>query len=218
MLLAVSWALLLFVVLRYVPGVTGNKILDLFLTVSSSALFLFSGVAGLVLIVERLGEWGWVGDEESSNPSGDNLSSPARGFVETDEERMQRAMEALEGWFVIRDAGRIVLQPEPDRMSSDQRGMLYVFASRVAYDAGERDSPKVSKREVRDRVDFTSASAGVFIDKMYDENEYFIELDYDPESREALMEMGDEDMLFELNLGEVSEVVRYIKGERRAPN
>lgn len=96
--------------------------------------------------------------------------------------------------------------------------MLYVFAARVASDADERESPVVSKQEIRDNIDFSRASAAVFIEKMFDEGEYFIDLHFDPEDREALFEMDDEEITFELNIQEVAEVVKYIKGERHSPD
>lgn len=212
-------SIIILLVILFVPSATTNEFLKVVLKLVG---VIFGGLTFLGTLLTIQDWWEKRGLElpptTDNDSEQDGLSTPARGFVESDEQRMKRAMDELEGWFIIREEGEIILQPEPDQISADRRGILYVFAARVAYDAGERESPKVSKKEVRDEVDFSSASAGVFIDKMFNEDEYFISLDFDPEDAETVYEIDDEEMTFELNIQEVSEVVEYIKGERHAPD
>lgn len=218
-LVGFSIAVNLILILVFIPGATTNALVGLIISVGAIAATLVSSIGGLIAIHEFFEKREVLNEYSTSTDSDDEgLSAPARGFVETDEQRLQRAMEELEGWFTIRGNGEIVLHPEPDQMGSDRKGMLYVFAARVSSDAEVRDSPVVSKQEIRDEIDFTRASAGVFIDKMYDEDEYFIDLHYDPEDTDTLYEMDDEEITFELNVGKVDEVVDYIRANRGSPD
>ncbi|WP_207587209.1 hypothetical protein [Halomontanus rarus] len=146
--------------------------------------------------------------ESSSLKQG--LSTPAQKFVQTDEDLMEEAMDELDGWFTIHENGEIDLKVA-DNLVPDRKGMLYVFAARVAYEANKRESPLVSKKEVMDKLNMTEGEARVFLSKMGD----FLNRDYDPQDK--LYDIPPEEIKAELDRREVLEAVKYIEGDRRAP-
>lgn len=88
------------------------------------------------------------GQRHDCSPQSLEESQPATDLKETDEEVMQEARERLEGWFVIRDNGEIELRPQAGTTTQLKGSLLYIFAARVAYDRGKRETPKVSQSEL----------------------------------------------------------------------
>lgn len=214
-LLAGSIAIIVLLTVFFVPS---NLISDLFQTTLKGVGVLLTALT-LVGTILTIHDW-WSKRKpklslSSANENGENsLSTPARGFVKTDEEKMREAMGELDGWFEIQEQGDIILRPVPDQYNIDRKAMLYVFAAKVAYDADERPTPKVSKQELMDEMGFSSAAAGVFISKMGD----FIDRDFDPDDTETLVEMEEEDIIFETNPSEALNIAEYITEERTSPN
>lgn len=199
-----------FLVLKYVPGVTTNRFLNIFLSIGAGLATIITVLGALITIHEKLG----VTSSDSTNSDEDGLSTPAQGFVRTDEEIMRNAMQSLKGWFSVSKGGEISLHPENGIQGHDRKGMLLVFATRVASDAGEVDNPWVSRKELKDQVGFTSASADVFISKMGD----FVNRNFDPEDYEVYRELDDDEIAVQLNVSESNEAAQYIIGERSSPN
>lgn len=213
---------ILFLILFYVPAATANAAFNIVLTIGTTIFGVLSVLSGILTIHDWISKRGLQFErEETDEPASETgLSSPAQGFVKTKEERMREAMDELDGWFIIQENGTIEFKNEGEDLSNDRAGALYIFAAQVGYESGYRDTPKVSKAEVRDAMEFSGASAGVFMDKMYstERDEFFVNFDFDPEDPESTFDMDEEELTFKLNKGEVSEVVRYIKGDRSAPD
>lgn len=222
-LVTVELFVILLLILLYVPAATANVAFNSVLTIGTVIFGALSALSVLLTIHDWISTRGLQIDrEETDEPASETgLSSPAQGFVRTEGERMREAMDELDpAWFVIQENGTIEYRNEGENLSKDRAGALYVFAAQVGYESGYLDTPKVSKAEVRDAVEFTGASAGVFMEKMYstERDEFFVNFDFDPEDPESTFDMDEEELTFKLNKGEVSEVVRYIKGDRRAPD
>lgn len=209
-------------ILLYVPAATANAVFNSVSTVGTAVFALLSGISVILTIHDWTSKRGLLSkrDETDEPDSETGLSSPAQGFVKTEEEKMREAMDALDGWFVIQEDGTVEFINEGEDLINDRAGALYLFAAQVGYESGYRDTPKVSKAEVRDAIEFSGASSRVFMDKMYStrNDEFFVDFDFDPEDSESTFGMDDEELTFKLNKGEVLEVVKYIKGERSAPN
>lgn len=142
--------------------------------------------------------------ESESNTISSRLSTPAEGFVRTDEELYDRAKTILDGHFAILEDGEIQLEIED--IPYDCRAMLYVFAARVAYDAGRRDSPLVSNQEIQDEIGGSTASANIFFSKMGDR----VDRNFDPD--EVLDDWEDDEIKVELNLRYSVDAAKYIRG------
>jgi len=217
-----SIAINLLLILIYVPGATANAAISSVLSIGAVTFSLVTFTGGALTIKDYLDKRDSFDDPESE-PEGTvdgGLSSPAQGFVRTTEEQMREAMDELEGWFVIQEDGSIEFQNEESELSADQRGALYVFAAQIGYESRVRDTPKVSKEEIREAVGFSGPAATVFMSKMYDteNDEFFVTFDFNPQDRAAMRDMAEDEMTFKLNRDNVSEVVKYIKGERSAPD
>lgn len=170
---------------------------------------IWQGALGFLLLLGAY-EFGYRRGESSVKAAQQDEHPPpeqVRNLIETDVGLIAQAIEGIDGWFVIREGGDIVLQPE-EELDPDRQGMLYVFASRAAYDAGERDSSKVSRQGLEEVTRLSGGATSVFLRKMGD----FLERHYDTDER--LYEIDDDKVEVELNLSEVMEAVEYIQGER----
>jgi hypothetical protein len=218
-LLFVSISLNNILILVYVPQVTANSIINSILSFGTLVTSGLSVIGAVVTIADFLQKRDlFDAGITTNNSEPDTLSSPAQGFVVTDEERMKQAMNKLQGWFRIREDSGIVLTPDSEHIGNDREGMLYVFAARVAFNADERASPKVSIEEIQNEIGFSEASAKVFLDKMYNDDKKFIDIHFDVEDWKAVRQTKNSDLTFELNIKDVDEAVEYIIGERSAPN
>lgn len=154
----------------------------------------------------------WRGEHSvRATRSDDGTPEWADEAVESDEDLVARALDRIDGWFVIREGGDIVLEPDED-LHIGREGMLYVLVARAAYDAGERDSPRVNQLELANKTEMMEKFVSYFVKSM----DGFIERHYDPDM--DLSEVHADDIEFELNVSEVLEAVKYIRGEREAPN
>lgn len=214
-LIGFSIAANLILVVLYVPGATANALLGLILSIGAGAVTLVSFVGGLLTIQNHLDKKQFAeGDSVPGELVDRGLSSPAQGFVRTEEELMGEAMRELEGWFEVHSDGQIKFVNEGVENGGDPKAMLFVFAARVAYEAGYRETPKVSKEEIKEVTGFSSRAASVFISKMDD----FIGRNFDPDEPETYRDLDDSETKVELNRKKAREAVKYIIGERRAPN
>lgn len=208
-------AIILGLVLLYVPGATANAFVGNMLSIGAGVVTIVTFLGALITISDYLEKKGVTNPASNSKGSDDKgLSSPAQGFVRTEKELMQEAMQALEGWFEIRSDGQIQFKNQGAEKKGDPKAMLYVFAARVAYEAEHRDSPKVSKDEIMDQIGFSTAAASVFISKMAD----FIIRNFDPDNPETYRNSDDSEIKVEINRKKAREAVEYIRGERRSPN
>lgn len=146
-----------------------------------------------------------------TDPDEEGLSSPAEGFVRLPEDIMREAMNLLEGFFIVHDDGEIIYKGKGAPLKGDPKAMLYVFGARVAYDAGKRNSPEVSKVEIVDEMGWSSAAANVFISKMGD----FIIRNFDTD---LPTDLDDDEVTIELNRKQAIEAANYIRGNRGSPN
>lgn len=199
-------------VLVYVPEATTNAAVNTFLTATT----VLSGLLSLLSLIKS--GMGWVEENTITEDIGeddqneDTLSSPARGFERTNQDRMREAMEDLDGWFSFGEEGNISFHSEGSNIQGDRRNMLYVFAVRVAYEANNRDSPLIDNQELVENLEISAGEANVFISKMED----WVERRYDREEPRPMHAIDNRQ--FELNLEKVPEVTEYIRGERRAPH
>ncbi len=141
------------------------------------------------------------------------LSDPVRGFVKSDEERIEEALREIQGWFTIHEGGEIELTPK-GQVGADHKAMLYVLAAWAASRADERNQPTVSQKEIMDEIEFSEASAGVFISKM----DYFLDKEYELGEGQYLSQLDANEVEFKLNPDHISDVVKYILTERSSPN
>lgn len=84
--------------------------------------------------------------------SGNSEESPSVNNF-TERKKMQEAEKMLEGSFLIKENGKIVLEVPSQYTIGFRRLILYIFAARVAYDRGKRKTPKVNGREVHTLVE-----------------------------------------------------------------
>lgn len=206
----------LFFVLTYVPGVTANRLLNIVLTFGTGLVMILTALGALITIHEK---WD-IFDQEVESSSGDTtsegLSSPAQGFIRTDEDILKEALDLLGGWFSVSQRGEISLHPKEDSVSLDHKGMLYVIAKFTAHQAypDEVCSPKVTRKELKNVLGFSTPSTRVFISKMSD----FIIKNFDWDDVDSFSELDDEEVTIELNVPRSYQAAKYIIGERRAPN
>lgn len=214
-LIGFSIAINLILVLLYVPGATANAFIGFLLSIGAAAMTLVSFIGGILTIHDYLDKKQvLVADSETKKSTKDGLSSPAEGFVRTTDELMEEAMSQLDGSFEVHSDGQIEFKNDGAEKGGDPKAMLYVFACRVAYQAGCRDSPKVSKDELMRVTGYSTRAASVFISKM----DNFIIRNFDPDTPETHRDLDDSEILIELNRKKSRQAAKYIRGERYSPN
>ena len=207
--------LILLLLIFFVPGIEPGTTLDWGMKIGAAFITFLTFVSSII----TLQHWWSSIDQPFFNRVGSNspddsdngvdstgLSSPAEGFVESDEEIYDWARMKLDGWFWILDDGEIRLKTNED-LHYDRKGMLYIFAARVAFDARKRESPQVSKQELLDTIGGTTNSMNVFLNKMGDK------LIKNYETAEEKERMNNEELIVELNIRNADKAAKYIRGE-----
>lgn len=137
-------------------------------------------------------------------------------FVETLEQRKERAKSRLEDHLTLRENTRGEIEVHLDKegiKGADREAMLYVFGQWAKAEAEPQQSPIVNKYEIRENTAHKGMAVGVFLNKMA----HYIERHY-PDDTQEQREMDEKDMEFELNEDYLEEITDYILGETRAPN
>jgi hypothetical protein len=160
-------------------------------------------------------------DSASGTPGKDAGPNQTDGdLVDSFETRKRQAKEKLDGRVRLKknSRGEVELSVDTGEIRNlDRRLMLHVFGAWRAYEDGDRQSPKMNKGELKEWVDCSSAEADVFLSKMKNETEDFLVRHY-PENSLERTELEENEIEFEMNVDEIEEIIKYIQGERRAPN
>lgn len=206
-------AIVLYLIWEFVPGVTTNSILGPVLLWGNWIFWVLAAVSSILTIQDWWRSRSPSSSSNEQNTASNQLSNRASGFVRSNEEILNEAVEDLQGAFSISEEGDILIHHSEDPL--DRRGMVYVIAASVAAEAGEdvRDSHWVTHQELMDEMGYSISSANVFISKMGP----FLDRDFDQ------VEQADEDpdpseVRFKLNIEEVHDAVQYVNGDRASPN
>jgi hypothetical protein len=178
-----------------------------------------AGVAGVVAPAIGFFVNSVVLDDEDSAEKPDGQPEPKhkqQPFVETLEERRERAQSKLSDYITIREntSGELEIHLDTeDVRGADREAMLYVFAQWAKAEADPEASHIITKQDIRDNTPQNGQAVGVFLNKM----DHFIERHY-PEDLTKQREMDEDEIKFRLNENYLEEIVEYILNERRAPN